>query len=75
MEDRKPDGYWKNFEIVKKEVKKLMKKHGLKQMPSHTVLGELGYSSLSAAISKYHGGFRRLRKNMGQEQDFGSYIL
>jgi len=42
-----------------------MQKHGWRTIPSPTLLGTHGYSSLSLAINKYHGGFAKFRKRHG----------
>ncbi|MEK6861740.1 MAG: hypothetical protein AABY07_07255, partial [Nanoarchaeota archaeon] len=61
-------GLWKDFNYVKNDIKKIMRKHDLKEIPSQRQLIKLGYSATSKAIIYYHGGFRKLRMKMGGEQ-------
>ena len=60
---RKPRGYWKNIENVKKELKPLIERLG--RFPSNNeMVKEIG-SSLPKYIMKYHGGILHLSHEMG----------
>ena len=52
---REPN-YWKDLGAVLNEASEIITEHGFDELPSQKILGELGHSSLSVAISKYHGG-------------------
>ncbi len=60
---RKPSGYWKNIENVKRELKPLIDKLG--RFPSNNeMIKEIG-NSLPRYIMKYHGGILHLSQEMG----------
>jgi hypothetical protein len=61
-------GYWQKLADTTSETKKLMKEQGVDILPSSNKLTELGYSGLSNAISKYHGGFSKFRELLGQKE-------
>src|SRR3989344_2308423 len=65
---KKPNGYWKDIENVKREVERVMNLHGLKKLPSQKELCRLGEWGIPNAISKLHGGFHKFRKLIGEEQ-------
>ena len=66
---RKSPGYWKSLETCLDMSKSLMEEHYFDKLPSGNKLKELGYSSLSAAISIHHGGLNNFReKHFGEEQ-------
>jgi len=52
---------WKNFDYALGQARKLMEEHNFENLPTREKMGELGYSSLGAAISRYHGGFHAFR--------------
>lgn len=54
MLDRKPQGYWKDIENVKKDLQSIIDE--LERLPTKTELDDTGRSSLAAAIKKYGGG-------------------
>ena len=58
---RKPHKYWESLEKTIYEAKKFKEEHNYDTLPSSNKLKELGYNSLSAAISNYHGGFNNFR--------------
>ncbi len=60
-------GAWKNRKFLVKKIKELMEEHNCDTLPSSTELREWGYSSVSAAISQYHGGFDKFRKSLGEK--------
>ena len=64
---RKAHKYWKGLENTISESKKVMEEHGFDKFPSGNKLKELGYSSLGAAISNYHGGFVYFREILNEE--------
>jgi hypothetical protein len=64
---RKPRGYYQSLENTISEAKKVMEEHGFDKFPSGNKLIEIGYVSLSDAISRYHGGFHNFREILNQE--------
>ena len=50
------------------EVKRIMKEHNFDRLPNQTKLGELGYRSLGYAINQRFGGFRNLRRILGESK-------
>src|SRR3989344_5505816 len=62
------DGSWKNLEFTLKQAKESMKKENWEELPSSDVLSKYGYSYLVSAITKYHKGFHKFRKLLGQKQ-------
>jgi superoxide dismutase len=61
-------GLWPNLGYAIQQAHKAMRKEGWKTLPNCDMLAEKGYSSLSSAIMKHHGGFHRFRKLLGQGQ-------
>jgi len=59
---------WKDLEFTLTEVKKIMNKHHLDEPPSANWLREHEYSGIGRAITEYHGGFRKMRKRLGNKQ-------
>lgn len=57
--------YWKNWENVRDKLEEITEKIG--HFPQGNELRELEYSSLDLAISKYHGGWNRVRQTMGAD--------
>jgi len=66
MTTRKPRGYWKSYENTLAEATKAMTKHEWETLPCASQFQNHGYSSLSIAIVKYHGGFPTFRTKLGQ---------
>ena len=66
--NRKRGSYWEQFDNVISEVRKVMKKHRLKEIPSKRFLAKIGENTLAVSIVGYHGGFRRLRKTFGEKK-------
>lgn len=62
MIDRKPSGYWENFDNVKKELKPLIVKFG--RFPSNNEMVIEGKTSLARFIGKYHGGILEVAKKL-----------
>jgi len=60
-----PDGYWKDWSNVKRELKKLIRDMG--RFPSEIDMRKAGKSSLGGSIVQYHGGIRKVRQRMGYE--------
>lgn len=60
--NRKPKGYWENFENVKHEVMPLITKLG--RFPSNNEMTKAGMSSLARFIGKYHGGIIAVAKKL-----------
>ncbi|MCP6719618.1 MAG: hypothetical protein KJI71_05380 [Patescibacteria group bacterium] len=61
-------GIWRNLDYTLKATEDFMKEHGFDTLPGVWTLNKLNYSSLGAAIQKYHGGFYKFRKILGQQQ-------
>jgi hypothetical protein len=57
-------GKWKDLEFTLQEAEKVMAEHDLKAFPGTWTLNKLRYSSLGAAIQKYHGGMERFRRTL-----------
>lgn len=57
-----PSGYYKNKDNVVKEVERI--KNILGRVPASPDLGKIN-ASLLTAIKKYHGGYRKLREDLG----------
>ena len=58
-------GCWDNIQDVLNECKDIVDEHGIKAINSRQ-LEQLGYSGLSSAISRKHGGFFKVREKLGQ---------
>ncbi len=57
-------GYWKDFENVLVVIAKY--KNDYEKFPTHADLQRIGKSSVSMAITKYHGGFANVAQKMGE---------
>lgn len=64
---RRPNGYWKNYENIKREIESLVQKLG--HYPTKTELENMGYSGLYYTIYKKYGGIEKLREKLGYELD------
>jgi hypothetical protein len=62
MKNRKPKGYWENFDNVKDEILPLIVKYG--RFPSNKEMTIEGRSSLARFIGKYHGGILEVAKRL-----------
>lgn len=62
----KPRGYWESLENTLAEAKAAMEREGWATLPSKDLLVNKGYSSLTSAITRYHGGFHKFRNTIGQ---------
>ncbi len=60
-------GSLKDRKYIVEEIKKLMRKHHLKTVPTTLQLGKLGESSLGQAIIRNHGGYTAFRRAMGEK--------
>jgi hypothetical protein len=60
-------GSWLSFDYTLQQAHEAMHKEGWTTLPSQLALAAKGYSSLSVAIVKYHGGMHEFRKHLGQE--------
>jgi len=67
MTTRKPNGYWQSLENTSAEALKAMEEQGWETLPSHDLLRKHGYSPLKSAIYKHHGGIRKFRVKLGQQ--------
>ncbi|MCP6719619.1 MAG: hypothetical protein KJI71_05385 [Patescibacteria group bacterium] len=68
MRQRKPNGYWESEANVIEEAERVMKENGFDALPGMKILNELGESALGSGIYSYHGGMRKFRERLGQEQ-------
>lgn len=63
---RKPVGYWTDFEKLKSDILTLNAQLGqIGIMPKAAQLRQLGRYDLAMAISKYHGGYRSVASRLG----------
>ena len=60
-------GELRDRKYVVSEVKRIMQENGLDKMPNQKKLFNLGESSIAHAISRFHGGFYKFRKSLGEE--------
>ncbi len=63
---------WKNLDFVVEEARRVMEELRLEELPPQLVLYKNGYSSLSQAISMYHGGFPKFRELLRQRLEENS---
>ena len=63
---KRDNGLLEDLEYVIKKINSIITENKLESLPTDVKLRELGYSSLSYAISKYHGGFSRFRELLGE---------
>lgn len=70
---KKPDGYWKNFDNIEKELGPIIKEMG--KFPTHAELIQRGKSALSTAMRDYHGGFKTVKYKLGRDSEdkYGRY--
>jgi hypothetical protein len=61
-----PMGRWKSIDYTIQQAQQAMKEQGWTTLPCAHKLADNGYSSLSAAIIKYHDGFPAFRALLGQ---------
>lgn len=59
----KPNKYWNEYSNVIKETKLLVEQYG--DLPSSSTLQRIGYGSLVQAVCNLHGGFHKLRSDLG----------
>ncbi|MEK6871622.1 MAG: hypothetical protein AABX16_01845 [Nanoarchaeota archaeon] len=64
---RKEEFYWADPKNAVAEVRALMQQHNLATLPNANVLEELGATSVTHAINKYYGGFRKFRLLLGEK--------
>jgi len=62
-------GVWKDLNYAISEAEKAMRENGWDAFPSNQVLQRSGYSSLSMAVSTYHGGFHKFREELQKGSD------
>lgn len=67
MAKKKPNGYWKNREVVVKEANRIMKEHNFDRLPRGDKLRSMGEGAFLSGIIKHHGGLRAFREKLGQE--------
>ena len=66
---RNPKNSWKDETFAFEQARKVMEENNLTMLPSSSILTELGFSSLSVAITNYHGGFAEFRKKLGEKKE------
>lgn len=69
---QKPDGYWKDFKNVKRELLKLENKLGI--FPTFEMIQEKGPKGLNAGIYLYHGSLNNVREKLGKEIIYPSVL-
>lgn len=63
---RKPAGYWQNFDNLKHELLRLNEARGqIGMMPTTIELSQLDRGDIQKAISKHHGGFQAVAERLG----------
>jgi len=63
--ERKPSGYWKDFDNLKREVILLNeRRRKIGVMPTATELKEIDRQDILRAICKYHGGFQTVAEKL-----------
>lgn len=60
-------GIWGDRRYVLNVAKKIKKDNKLDRLPSGNALRRMGHSTLNSAISRYHGGFESIRKELGEK--------
>ncbi len=65
---RVPRSSWFHEDYTVLKAQEAMDKLGVDTLPGSTILRRYGYSSLGRAITKYHGGFPKFRKKLGQKR-------
>jgi len=53
---------WSDEDFAIDEAIEFMDEHGFERLPSSAIMQDLGYSSLSSSIYKYHGKIKRFRE-------------
>ncbi len=64
--EQKPNGYWKDFENLEKELQPIITQLG--HFPNDRELKNIGKSSVTYAINKYHGKFKAVKQKMGYSE-------
>ncbi|MBX4196180.1 hypothetical protein KW805_01170 [Candidatus Pacearchaeota archaeon] len=62
------EGILKDQGYVIKQLEAIAREHHLEVLPSTYFLRNHSHSSLAAAVTKYHGGMRKLRADAGEQQ-------
>ncbi|MBX4196183.1 hypothetical protein KW805_01185 [Candidatus Pacearchaeota archaeon] len=57
-------GRWKDLEFTLQQAQEFMEEEGLTELPGSWTMNRKGYSSLGAAITKYHGGIKKFRERL-----------
>lgn len=68
MAKNKPKYYWKSQVNTVNEARKAMEKEKWDTLPGPNSLLDRGYSRLRSAILRYHGGFPKFRRALGEER-------
>jgi len=61
------NGSWRDEKFAVQQAKESMEKEGWETLPAYKILKSKGYSSLGAAITKYHNGFHDFRIVLGEQ--------
>jgi len=69
MSKTKPNGYWLDLDNAVDQAKRVMDKYDLSTLPNGKRLHELGHSDLKYAIEIHHGGMRRFRLILDEDQN------
>lgn len=76
MANRKPNGYWTDFENVREVMQDLERELG--HFPSQREIYDAGYTSVPAAINNHHGGLNKVAEKLGrvtQQRKTGHWTL
>lgn len=66
VSERKPSGYWNDFDKLKSEIFLLNEARGkVGMMPTANELKQLARNDLAKAISRHHGGFQSVAEQIG----------
>jgi superoxide dismutase len=61
-------GTWRDKEYALAAARRVLSEHKLTTLPNNITLRKMGYTSLSSAITKYHGGYIEFRKLLGEDE-------
>jgi len=59
--------YWENEENVVTALKEVMDNNNCSRLPGVNELKKMGYTSLGAAVQRYHGGMGHMRRLFGEK--------
>lgn len=62
---KRENGLLDDLSYIIEQLRTIQQHHHLTELPNGETLRKLGYSSITFAVHKYHGGFHNLRKLLG----------